>query len=175
MSRFMAFIALLVGFLSAYAQEDCFVYDRENPTIITDLTIKGAYATELSVPEAVTLVKAGAFAGGKVTSLNIDGGNPEFKEGLFGEYACSITSVNMGNNMTEANMKSLLSNLDVEILNDVTIEGYPGTVAEFQAIDWSKTVLDELLSGASVTLAAELVANQTFGAAEVYGRFTLDK
>lgn len=173
----MLLFLLLVGANGAYAQSDCFVYEKSDNTVITNLTAKGRAETSLTIPATVTTVRSGALtdASASLTNLIIEGGNPTFEEDLFGETACPVKILNMGTSMTEENMKSLLSSISDATLTDVIIEGFAGTTAEFMAIDWSKTILNSLVKDAKVTLSAELVGDQAFGSAMVYGRFYINK
>ena len=175
----MLLFLLLVGANGAYAQSDCFVYEYgSDGTVITNLTAKGRAETSLTIPATVTTVRSGALtdASASLTDLIIaNGGNPAFEGNLFGETACPVNILNMGTSMTEANMKSLLNSISDATLTDVIIEGFAGTTAEFMAIDWSKTILNSLGKDTKVTLSAELVGDQTFGSAKVYGRFYINK
>ena len=174
----MLLFLLLVGANGAYAQSDCFVYEYgSDGTVITNLTAKGRAETSLTIPATVTTVRSGALTdASSLTDLIIeDGGNPAFEGNLFGETACPVKILNMGTSMTEANMKSLLNSISDATLTDVIIEGFAGTTAEFMAIDWSKTILNSLGKDTKVTLSAELVGDQAFGSAMVYGRFYINK
>ena len=70
---------LLVGANGAYAQSDCFEYEEN---VITDLTETGMAASSLTIPATVTTVNSGAFsAAANVSTLIIEaGGNPTFQE-----------------------------------------------------------------------------------------------
>ena len=161
--------------LVSYAQSDCFEYSADGKTI-TGLTGKGMAATSLTIPYEVTCVENNAFAdaNGGLTSLTIADGNPVFVSGFFGEHTSTLTYVDMGSGMSVANMKGLLGEISGvgKPLEDVVIEGYSGepdtwTGEDWHDVDWSGV--------AKVTLPASLVADQTFGNAAVYGRFTINK
>lgn len=173
----MLLFLLLVGANGAYAQSDCFVYEDEGETIITGLanTYEASIATKLTIPAKVTTVKSGAltYASKSLTDLIIeDGGNPAFEGTLFGSSTNTLTTINMGNAMTVANMAALLKS--VGAFNEgTTIEawGFSGEKDTGSSV-WSGVTWDNV---ASVTLPAELIADQDFGNAKVYGRFTISK
>lgn len=174
----MLLFLLLVGANGAYAQSDCFVYEKESDgTVITNLTSKGLVETSLTIPSTVTTVRSGAFTdASSLTDLVIEeGGNPKFEGKLYTEITCPVKILNMGTSMTEENMKSLLSSISDATLTDVIIEGFAGTTTGFMEIDWSNTILNSLGSDAKVTLSAELVGDQKFGSAQVFGRFYINK
>ncbi len=168
---------LMAASITVHAQSDCFVYEDEGETIITNLTSKGRAETSLSIPATVTTVRSGAFTdASSLTDLVIEeGGNPKFEGKLYTEKTCPVNILNMGTSMTEENMKSLLNSISDATLTDVTIEGFAGTTTGFMEIDWSKTILNSLGSYAKVTLSAELVGDQAFGSAKVFGRFYINK
>ena len=172
----MLLFLLLVGANGAYAQSDCFVYEEESDgTVITDLTETGEKATKLTIPAKVTTVKSGAltYASKSLTDLIIeDGGNPAFEGTLFGSSTNTLTTINMGNAMTVANMAALLKS--VGAFNEgTTIEawGFSGDKDTGSSV-WSGVTWDNV---ASVTLPAELVGDQEFGSAQVFGRFYINK
>lgn len=169
---------LMAASITVHAQSDCFVYEEEsNGTVITNLTSKGRAETSLSIPATVTTVRSGALTdASSLTDLVIEeGGNPKFEGKLYTEKTCPVNILNMGTSMTEENMKSLLNSISDATLTDVTIEGFAGTTTGFMKIDWSKTILNSLGSDAKVTLSAELVGDQKFGSAQVFGRFYINK
>ncbi len=170
----MLLFLLLVGANGTYAQSDCFVYDGSD---ITGLTDKGRAASSLTIPATVTTVRSGAFTdASSLTDLVIEeGGNPKFEGKLYTEITCPVKILNMGTSMTEENMKSLLSSISDATLTDVIIEGFAGTTTGFMEIDWSNTILNSLGSDAKVTLSAELIGDQKFGSAQVFGRFYINK
>lgn len=171
----MLLFLLLVGANGAYAQSDCFQYEDDNNTVISSLTQTGEKATELTIPATVLTVRSGALAyrSNRLTELIVEsGGNPAFEGTLFGSYTNTLTAINMGNAMTVANMAALLKS--VGAFNEgTTIEawGFSGDKDTGSTV-WSGVTWDNV---ASVTLPAELIADQNFGNAEVYGRFTISK
>lgn len=169
---------LMAASMTVHAQSDCFEYEYgSDGTVITNLTSKGRAETSLTIPSTVTTVKSGAFTdASSLTDLVIEeGGNPKFEGKLYTEITCPVKKLNMGTSMTEENMKSLLNSISDATLTDVTIEGFAGTTTGFMKIDWSKTILNSLGSDAKVTLSAELVGDQKFGSAKVFGRFYINK
>lgn len=167
-------LLMATGAMSGYAQDiDYFTYEDDHKTIITGLTYEGEDADELTIPSTVVMVRSGAFEYSKgVSSLMIDGGNPAFEGSLFGEKASTLTEIDMGNGMTVANMEALLGSLGTTSkLETIVIGGYSGDYswnsAPFTGYSWSSLL--------SVTLPAALVADQDFGNAEVFGRFSIDK
>lgn len=167
-------LLLLVGANGAYAQGDCFVYEKgSGNTVITDLTETGWAASSLTIPATVTTVKSGAFSSAaNVSTLIIEaGGNPTFEGKLFGNDKTNrISDIQiLGNSMTVANIKSLFSSLVAKgNLSTVYIAGYSD---EWQDIE-SNVVLT---SKVTVALPAALVRAQQFGDAKVYGRFEITK
>ncbi|MCR4809109.1 MAG: hypothetical protein K5896_04535 [Prevotella sp.] len=167
---------LLAGTMTGYAQE-YFTYEDEGKTIIKGLTSNGETATELTIPATVTTVRSGAFsnASSNLTSLTIDDGNPAFafESNLFGEEGTNtLTSIDMGKGMSVANMIALLKSLGT-FNAGTTIVAY-GFLGEKDSSNetWSTVTWDNVTS---ITLPAELVGDQEFGTATVYGRFTIDK
>lgn len=164
---------LLAGTMTGYAQE-YFTYEDEGKTI-TGLTDDGSSAKELTIPTTVTTVRSGAFsnASSGLTSLTIDDGNPAFESNLFGEEGTNtLTSIDMGKGMSVANMIALLKSLGT-FNAGTTIVAY-GFLGEKDSSNetWSTVTWDNVTS---ITLPAELVGDQEFGTATVYGRFTIDK
>lgn len=168
---------LMAASITVHAQSDCFVYEDEGETIINGLTEHGLAETSLTIPATVTTVRSGALTdASSLTDLVIEeGGNPKFEGKLYTEKTCPVNILNMGTSMTEENMKSLLNSISDATLTDVTIEGFAGTTTGFMGIDWSKTILNSLGSYAKVTLSAELIGDQAFGSAKVFGRFYINK
>lgn len=165
---------LLAGTMTGYAQNNCFTYTNNGKTI-TGLTDDGSSATELTIPTTVTTVRSGAFsnASSGLTSLTIDDGNPAFESNLFGEEGTNtLTSIDMGKGMSVANMIALLKSLGT-FNAGTTIVAY-GFLGEKDSSNetWSTVTWDNVTS---ITLPAELVGDQEFGTATVYGRFTIDK
>ena len=161
---------LLVGANGAYAQGDCFEYEGN---VITGLTETGWAASSLTIPATVTTVNSGAFSSTtKVSTLIIEaGGNPTFEGKLFGDDKTNpiIDIQILGNSMTVANIKSLFSSLVAKgNLSTVYIAGYSD---EWQDIESNAVLTSEV----TVTLPAALVRAQKFGDAKVCGRFEITK
>lgn len=169
-------LCLLAGSMTGYAQSNCFTYeDMETKTIIKGLTETGQAATSLEIPKEVTAVRSGAFtmATTDLAELYIEnGGNPTFELGLFGENANTLTKIDMGDGMSVANMIALLQSVGT-IKENTTIEasGFTG-VKDISNATWSAVTWTNVLS---ITLPAELIGEQQFGNAEVYGRFNIAK
>lgn len=168
---------LMAASITVHAQSEYFVYEDEGETIITGLanTIEASRAKKLTIPAKVTTVKSGAltYASTSLTDLIIeDGGNPAFETALFGSSTNTLTTINMGNAMTVANMAALLKS--VEAFNEgTTIEawGFSGEKDTGSSV-WSGVTWDNV---ASITLPAELIGDQAFGSAKVFGRFYINK
>ena len=120
-------------------------------------------------------VRSGALAyrSDHLTQLIVEsGGNPAFEGTLFGSYTNTLTTINMGNAMTVANMAALLKSVGA-FNKGTTIEawGFSGDKDTGSTV-WSGVTWDNV---ALVTLPAELIADQAFGSATVYGRFYINK
>ena len=160
--------------VSAQEQEpELFEYDSEDPTVITGLTEAGMAATELEIPATVTSVAINAFADAKtgqepLTTITIKG-NPTFDAGAFGLQKSNhhITEINMGSNMTVANMENVLNSLGARCnLEIIDIDGW--------SENWENITSHAVLtSDVGVRMPAEIVKDQVFGAAKVYGRFSV--
>ena len=166
-------LLLTTGVVTGFAQSECFTYSGGGNTI-TGLTDYGMAAEELTIPAEVTTVVDGAFADAqRVTSLIIDGGNPSFEGSLFGEGLSSpLTDIDMGSGMSVNNMKALLLSVgSSDALGTVVIGGYSGGT-----VSWTDATIKAILTeDVRVILPATLVADQVFGDAKVYGRFSIDK
>ena len=163
-------LLLLVGANGAYAQSDCFEYEEN---VITGLTDIGIAASSLTIPKEVTKVKSEAFSSAaNVSTLIIEaGGNPAFEAKLFGNDKTNpISEIQiLGNSMTVANITALFESLTTRgALSTVYIAGYSDNWSDIE----SNVVLT---SDVTVTLPAALVRAQQLGDAKVYGRFTLTK
>lgn len=173
---------LMAGVMTGYAQSQIindtyFTYADDEKTIINGLTSEyGQYAEELTIPATVTTVRSESFSGAnpRLTSLTIDGGNPTFESPLFGEGGTNtLTSIDMGNGMSVANMIALLTSLGTfQAGTTIVAGGFSGdkdiTDATWNAVTWTGIT--------SITLPAELITDlQDFGNAEVYGRFSISK
>lgn len=155
----------------ATAQDACFEFEGSGNTVVTGLTDMGRAATELTLPASVTTVRSGAFDGGRVVTLTLDGCNPEFESGVLAEVKSTLTSVNAGNGMTAANLHTMLATLGTrEALQEVLIGGISD--AATATINWTD-MRSVLTSDVHVIMPAAQVRDQVFGDAEVYGRFTV--
>ncbi len=186
-------LLMVVGSMTGYAQSNCFEYDDNDETVITGLTEIGQSVSSLTIPATVTTVRSGAFSStsAHVSALIIaDGGNPVFEAGLFGERENPLGDIQiLGSSMTVANIRALLKSLVAQgALSTVYIKGYSGAWIDIPATEESEepetpeqistdnaTLLGVLTEDVNVTLPAALVSDQQFGAAKVYGRFTIDK
>ena len=165
-------LLLLAGSMAGYAQSDCFEYEDDGKTIINELTSTGRAATSLTIPKEVTTVRSEAlYYSANASALIIEaGGNPVFEPHLFGGRTNPLGDIQiLGNSMTVANISKLFTSLGAQgVLSTVYIEGYSG--------EWSDIEETGMLaSDVSVTMPAALVTTQQFGAAKVYGRFTIEK
>lgn len=182
----LVMLLLLAGSMTGFAQSEYFEYeDPYYMTIINGLTSEGLAASSLTIPKEVTTVKSEAFYYSSAEELMLiieAGGNPAFEPNLFGfsntEVSPGVYEPNpnrvidiqiLGNSMSVANITALLTSLVAKgALSTVYIEGYSGA--------WSNIgVTDVLTEKVEVRLPAALVTTQQFGAATVFGRFTIDK
>lgn len=155
----------------ATAQEACFVFYDSGNTVVTGLTEMGRAATELTLPASVTTVRSGAFDDGRVETLTLDGCNPVFESDVLAGVKSTLTSVNAGNGMTAANLRTMLATLGTrEALQVVLIGGISD--AATATINWTD-MRSVLTSDVHVIMPAAQVRDQVFGDAEVYGRFTV--
>lgn len=174
-SRAALFSLLLGVCIVGKAQEECFEYDEDTDakTIITGLTENGKTATSLTIPSSVTTVNANAFeeASSSLSSLTIDnGGNPTFQSELFGENSNTLTYIDMGNNMSVSNMMTLFKSLGTfKEGTTIVADGFSGE-KDVSNDTWKEVTWTNV---AYITLPAELIAEQTFGEAEVFGRFRI--
>lgn len=168
-------ILICCGTMTCKAQSDYFNYDDIDQTIISGLTYDGTNATELTIPATVTKVNGGAFyyANPELTSLTVEnGGNPVFENDLFGGKTSTLTAVNMGDAMSVDNMYAMLISIGAsESLSTVEINGYTGDTPSWDDDD----IKAVLTSYVHVIMPSALVADQVFGDAGVYGRFTINK
>lgn len=166
-------LLIAAGTITCHAQSNCFTYDFEDANVITGLTDDGEDVKELIIPSNVTKVKSGAFEEAtKLETLTIDNANPVFEGSLFGENTCKLSLINMGNSMSVNNMYALLTSLgSTNTLSKVVIDSYSG-----EQISWTDNTINNVLhEDVTVVLPAAQVANQVFGNASVWGRFTIDK
>jgi len=176
----LTLVLLVTGAQVSHAQSDCFTYEYgSGNTIITGLTDSGEAAEELTIPSTVNTVRSGSFYYARtgvspLRSLTIDGGNPVFEADLFDERTSTLSDIFTGKGMTTTNIKNLLLSLGTgSALTTVNIEGYADTSTP---IDWTDSDIKAVLTeDVKVVLPAELVGNQVFGDAKVYGRFSIEK
>ncbi len=165
-------VALLAWVQGAFADDDVFEYEDDNNTVISGL-VWGANPESLTIPASVTRVKTGAFLyATNLDELIIDGGNPVFESGVFGEDV-PLQLLNLGSGMSTTNILRLIKTIgkDNQLLQ-IDIDGFTG---EFDSDDWDETAMgDYLSSDVEVRLPAELVGDQVFGDAKVYGHFSLE-
>ena len=191
---FITAISLLCFGTQAMAQDepDYFVYDDVDSTKIVGLTEAGTGQEELTIPKTVTKIGRYAFSYNcsaipPLESLYILG-NPVFEIDEYGESALTdvketLGFLNLGSNMSLGNIYNLLlygygENTGLE---KIEIEGYLNSDTENvnwggrdefgEAIDApiNQTLTEETI----VVLPAEIVRDQVFGLAQVYGRFVL--
>ena len=154
-----------------YAQSNCFTYEDNGQTIINGLTQTGEYAESLTIPATVTRIRSGAFMYANAKKLTIYNGNPAFESPLFGNKANTLTTIDMGNGMSVANMIALLTSLGSGPQGTIVASGFTGN-PDASNETWSSVTWTGVTS---VILPAALVGNQSFGSAEVKGRFTIAK
>ena len=161
----------------AKGQTNCFTYEYGSDNkIIIGLTELGAAATDLTIPAIVTEVVDYALAdrSPNLSTLVIDGGDPAFDLNVWGgNLPTNLSLIKMGNAMSVDNMKKvLLSLVEVNYLSKVEIDGYTPA----GNISWTDSDIKAVLTeDVKVVLPAELVGNQVFGDAKVYGSFYIDK
>lgn len=171
------------------AQTEYFTYEDEDKTIITGITLEGiSYISDensITIPQQVTKVCSEAFlAIGEhhivIENLIIDGGNPYFEDGALDEnysengVQSSLTSINLGNGMSENNIKSLFKQglKSRNNLEKVEINGIQDV--DIKTINWDDVDINAVLTeDVKVMLPAALVDNQVFGNAQVYGVFVI--
>ena len=165
----------------AMAQD--FDYEDSEQTIIYGLTEVGRSKTSLTIPVNVTMVRNGSFWGNIVLEeLHIEG-DPDFEsaseagedEGTLEDVKATLKKIDMGSAMSADHMKKLLLSYgerdDTDLLETIEI-GYLG-----ESVNWggdehmSDAINNVLTENVSVILPAELVDDQVFGYAKVYGRF----
>lgn len=164
-------VALLAWVQGAFADDDVFEYQEgSNNTVISGL--KSDNLESLTIPASVKRVKEGAFLyATNLGELIIDGGNPVFESGVFDEDV-PLELLNLGSGMSTTNILRLIKTIgkDNQLLQ-IDIDGFTG---EFDSDDWDETAMgDYLSSNVIVSLPAELVDDQVFGHAQVYGHFSL--
>lgn len=164
-------VALLAWMQGAFADDDVFEYEDDNNTIISGL-VWGANPESLTIPASVKRVKEGAFLyATNLGELIIAGGNPVFEPGVFDEDV-PLELLNLGSGMSTNNILRLIKTIGRgNQLTQIDIDGFTG---EFDSDDWDETAMGDYLSAdVIVSLPAELVDDQVFGYAQVYGHFSL--
>ncbi len=199
---FISFICFSgLAFADDTPETECFTYEYgSNNEIISGLTEHGRGAKSLTIPKNVKKIRYYAFYGSSLESLYILG-NPVFETNeVNGTSALTdvketLGFLNLGSNMSLDNIYDLLLNGYGEnsgTLKKIEIEGYhetdpeTGNVVNNGPVNWR--YLDELdefgiaiddpinqtlTTGVNVVLPAEIVRNQVFGLAQVYGRFVI--
>lgn len=171
-------------------EDGYFIYEDDSRSAIVGLTTMSGIAyvgtnNELTIPAGVTTVRQGAFSKlssyGAVLNTLIVEGNTLFEKadesglssldenGDISGVQSSITTIQMGSNMSQENMRALLLCLESRhSLGNVEISG--GNVG---SINWTDDAIKAVLtSDVSVDLPATMVGSQAFGDAMVYGIFT---
>lgn len=168
MKQIFTLVFLFCSPLFAGAQNEFFDLSPDGATLVS-LTYDGLRLDAITIPATVSKVKSGAFESAQVVNLKIEG-NPKFEANLYGEYESKskLVSVDMGSNMTAANMLTMLQSLgEIKTLQEVLIEGFADS--GMPDIDWTCPVLTK---DVHVKLSPHLVTDdQVFGAAQVMGRF----
>ena len=188
--KIILLLLLVCANICAQGVEDgYFEYEDASKTIVVGLTMSGiAYVkanSELTIPAGVTAVRQGAFSnfssyGAELNTLIVED-NTHFEKadesglssldenGGTSGVESSITTIQMGNNMSQENMRALLLCLESRHdLGNVEISG--GNVG---SINWTDDAIKAVLtSDVSVDLPATMVGSQVFGDAKVYGIFT---
>lgn len=164
-----------------------FVYENEGDTVLVRLSTTGISNIitnkSISIPSNVKRVVQGAFSllqakGQHLLTLVIEG-NPKFEKadesglssldenGVISGVQSSITTIQMGSNMSQENMQALLLCLESRhSLSTVEITGNVGSIS------WiSDAIKGVLTADVKVVVPATMVTNQVFGKAKVYGLF----
>lgn len=170
-------VALLAFVQGAKADDDIdddiFEYEDDAKTIIVDLVME-QNPTTITIPASVVEVKEGAFAyATNLEELYIEG-DPYFNPYAFkrGDYVGGrqLSYLNLGSGMSSANIRNLIFSIGPDNdLDIIEIDGYTDPNAR---IEWTDMV-GILSSDVKVRLPAELVGDQVFGDAQVYGHFSL--
>ncbi len=200
---FISFICFCgLAFADDTPESECFTYEYgpNNEIIISGLTEHGQAASSLTIPMNVKKIRYYAFYGSSLESLYILG-NPVFEiNEEDGTSALTVVKetlsfLNLGSNMSLSNMYDLLLHgygQNSGKLEKIEIEGYhetdpeTGNVVNNGPVNWRYldeldefgTAIDDpinqtLTTGVNVVLPAEIIRNQVFGLAQVYGRFVI--
>ncbi len=166
-------VALLAWVQGAFADDDVFEYDDDNNTVISGINanVNTYNLTTLTIPAKVTEVLDEAFqAATKLEELYIAGGDPIFGANVFNEDA-PLSNLYLGSGMSSANIRNLIFSIGTDNdLDIIEIDGYTDPNAR---IKWTDMV-GYLSDNVKVRLPAELVGDQVFGDAQVYGHFSLE-
>ena len=190
--KIILLLLLVCANVGAQRVEDgYFIYEDDSRSAIVGLTESGisyvkANNNELTIPAGVTAVRQGAFSNfssyGAVLNTLIVEGNPYFEKAYENRSSSldengdtsdgiqsNITTIQMGSNMSQKNMRALLLCLESRhSLGNVEISG--GNVS---SVKWTDDSIKAVLtSEVSVDLPATMVGSQVFGDAKVYGIFT---
>lgn len=180
-------LLLLLFCANIGAQDGYFIYEDDSRSAIVGLTESGisyvkANNNELTIPAGVTAVRQGAFSNfssyGAVLNTLIVEGNTHFEkagesrlssldESTADGIQSSITTIQMGSNMSQENMQALLLCLESRhSLSTVEITGNVGSIS------WTSDAIKGVLTAdVKVVVPATMVTNQVFGKAKVYGLF----
>lgn len=197
---FISFICFSgLAFADDTPETECFTYEYgSNNEIISGLTEHGRGVTSLTIPKNVKKIRYYAFYGSSLESLYILG-NPVFEineengTSALTDVKGTLSFLNLGSNMSLSNMYDLLLHgygQNSGKLEKIEIEGYhetdpeTGNVVNNGPVNWRYldeldefgTAIDDpinqtLTTGVNVVLPAEIIRNQVFGLAQVYGRF----
>ena len=186
--KIILLLLLFCANVGAQSVEDgYFEYEDASKTIVVGLTMSGiAYVkanSELTIPAGVTVVRQGAFSklssyGAELNTLIVEGntcfekadenGLSSLDESTADGIQSNITTIQMGSNMSQENMRALL--LCMESRHDLEKVEISGNVG---SISWTDDAIKAVLtSDVSVDLPATMVGSQVFGDARVYGIFT---
>ncbi|MBO6216336.1 MAG: hypothetical protein J6N73_01640 [Prevotella sp.] len=188
--KIILLLLLVCANIGAQRVEDgYFIYEDDSRSAIVGLTMSGIANVlnfnELTIPEGVIAVRQGAFSnfsayGAELNTLIVEGntcfekadesGVSSLDESTADGIQSSITTIQMGSNMSQENMRALLLCMESRHdLEKVEISGNVGSVS------WTDDAIKAVLtSEVSVDLPATMVANQVFGDAKVYGIFTIN-
>ena len=175
-SKIVLFFLMCVNLqILADDQNDYFIYDDDEQTIIVGVNESAWSQESLTIPSTVTEVQEGAFWGcSHLQSLYIDGGDPVFASGSLDDVLDQLEYLNLGSGMSVDNIRTLMMRLGEDhLVNTIEIDGYVDP--DDDGIHFTTSTLKSILTeDVAVNLPAALVSDQEFGDAEVYGKFTLN-
>ncbi len=175
-SKIVLFFLMCVNLqILADDQNDYFIYDDDEQTIIVGVNESAWSQESLTIPSTVTEVQEGAFWGcSHLQSLYIDGGDPVFASGSLDDVLDQLEYLNLGSGMSVDNIRTLMIRLGEDhLVNTIEIDGYVDP--DDDGIHFTTSTLKSILTeDVAVNLPAALVSDQEFGDAEVYGKFTLN-